>query len=141
MSNAVHNEKVIEVLRKYRLNYLIQYFKFSLDLEKNGKIKIHKMNWKKIMQAMHSKNSSKKEIEDILIKYMRIWGVDVERKSDKKIKKDSNKKRVSNYRHRKKESGHKNISVTLDRYTFEKLNEYKKENGLSYAGAIEKLLM
>ena len=137
--NEVHNKKVIDVLRLKKLHYLIKYFKFAVQLEESDKIKIHKMQWKKIMNTIYNEKSTRKDVEDIIYKYLRTWHIDVERKRDVR-EREYNRIRVSNHRYKKKQMDFKNITVSLDHRIFEKLNDYKKEYDLTYAQAIAKLL-
>jgi len=131
-----NNQKVIDVLREKKLNYLIVPFKKMIELENAGEINIHKMSWKKIMQTVYQgyKSVIEKEIRAYVIHYGLI--APKRKREDTRISKE----RVKSYRENKKALGYRQVSIQVSRDDYRRLQAYKEHFGLTYEQAIHKLL-
>ena len=136
MKLSKNNLKIIDTLRDKQLNYLIKPFTQMVELDKLGKIKIHKMTWKVIMREIYS-DLSKADLENMIISYLVAYGVMVVKK--KRIDKSS-KERVKEFRKSKKELGYKQLSVLISPFDLERLKLFKSQNNMTYQEALSYLI-
>ena len=130
MKLSKNNQIVVDRLRKENLTYLIIPFNRMVELDKLGKIRVHKMTWKVIMREVYDTDMSRSEIENMIISYLVNFGIAVAKK--KVVDKRESKERVAKHRSKQKELGYKTISVKLSPADYEKVKRIKKLNNFTY---------
>jgi predicted DNA binding CopG/RHH family protein len=130
MKLSKNNQKVIDSLRDKQLTYLIKPFKKMVELDKLGKIKIHKMTWKVIMREVYNKYLTRSELEKVIISHLVSFGVLVVKKKRNDPRKS--KERVKKHREDKKVLGYTQLSVLVSKDDLERLKRFKTHRGMTY---------
>jgi len=130
MKLSKNNQKVVDTLREKQLTYLVKPFLQMVELDKLGKIRIHKMTWKVIMREVHDKYLTRADLENLIISYLVNFGVVVQ----KKKREDSrvSKERVKNHRDSKKALGYSQLSFMVSEADLKHLKRFKKLRGMTY---------
>lgn len=123
-----NNQFVVDVLREKQLHYLINPFKQMVEFDKLGKIKIHKMTWKAILNQIYT--GDRASIENEIISYLVAFGIVVVKK--KKVDKRKSKDRVKKHREHKKELGYTQLSVLLSKADLERLKRFKSSSSMTH---------
>jgi len=130
MKLSKNNQKVVDTLRDKQLTYLVRPFKEMVELDKLGKIKIHKMTWKVIMREVYDKYATRQDLEKFFISYLVNFGILVATK--KRIDPRKSKERVKSHREHKKALGYTQLSVSLSKGDLERLKRFKEGRGMTY---------
>lgn len=138
MKLSKNNQTVVNRLRKENLTYLIIPFLKMVELDRLGKIRVHKMSWKVIMREVYDEGLERFEIENMIISYLVNFGIVVVKK--KVVDKRKSKERVAKHRTMKKELGYKTISVNLSPDDYEQVKRLKKLNNVTYNELFELFL-
>jgi len=130
MKLSKNNQEVIDVLRDKQLIYLIRPFLQMVELDKLGKIKIHKMTWKVIMREVHDEYLTRADLENLIISYLINFGIAVVKK--KRIDPRKSKERVKSHRERKKVLGYSQLSILVSKDDLERLKRLKMSRNMTY---------
>jgi hypothetical protein len=138
MKLTKNNQKIVDTLRDKQLHYLIKPFLLMVELDKIGKIKVHKMTWKVIMREVYDKYLVRSDLENFIISYLVNFGIAVAKKKRNDPRKS--KERVKSHREQKKALGYSQLSVLVSKDDLERLKRYKELFNLTYEQAFSKLI-
>jgi len=130
MKLSKNNQKIVDILREKQLTHLIKPFVRMVELDKLGKIKVHKMTWKVIMRDFHDKHATRADLENVIVSYLAHFGIILMRQD--KVDPKVSKERVKKFRSIKKALGYKNVSFLVSELDLERLKQYKEAQGMTY---------
>ena len=130
-----NNQKIVDTLRDKQLTYLVKPFQKMIELDKLGKIKVHKMTWKVIMREVYDKYLTRADLEKLIISYLVNFGIEVAKK--KRIDPRKSKERVKSHREHKKALGYTQLSVLVSKDDLERLKRFKKHRGMTHQEVFE----
>ena len=101
-----------------------------VELDKLGKIRVHKMIWKVIMRKVYDKYLTRADLENFIISYLLNFGIAVAKK--KRIDPRKSKERVKSHRMAKKALGYSQLSVLVSEDDLERLKRFKNDRDMTY---------
>jgi len=130
MKFSKNNQKVVDALRDKQLTYLIKPFSKMVELDKLGKIRVHKTTWKVIMREVCDEYLTRADLDNLIISYLVNFGILVAKK--KRIDPRKSKERVKSHREQKKVLGYSQLSVSVSKDDLERLKRFKKLRGMTH---------
>ena len=130
MKLSKNNQKIVDTLRDKQLNYLVKPFLNMVELDKLGKIRVHKMTWKVIMREVYDKYLTRADLENLIISYLVNFGIEVAKK--KRIDPRKSKERVKSHRMAKKALGYSQLSFLVSEDDLKRLKHFKNDRDMTY---------
>ena len=101
-----------------------------VELDKLGKIRVHKMTWKVIMREVYDKYLTRADLENLIISYLVNFGIEVAKK--KRIDPRKSKERVKSHRMAKKALGYSQLSFLVSEDDLKRLKHFKNDRDMTY---------
>jgi len=112
-----------------------------VELDKLKEIRIHPMTWKQIMKYFNDPFSDRKDLELCISSYLINFGIFLPpEKFKKKVPNRITRERVKRHRMDKKRLGYRQVCFMVSPADFDRLQAFKRENGLTYSETLNKLL-